>query len=1040
MATGSTNYSININTGQALAALTQLQGGVTSLGGALGRIPGGAAFTPIIAGAAAAAAAVAALGAALVKGLNVNAEIETARLGIKSLVLALTEVRDATGNKAVGEQQIQIAGQIADEQVKKLRLAGLQTAATFQQLMGAFQQGIGAGSSAGLNLDQIRELTVGIVQAASAIGLPMEQLNQEVRSLLAGDITADSSVAKALGITNAQVKAWQQSGKFVEEMNKRLEAFKRIGPEAATTWTATLSNMSDAVSLFLGTVTEGAFSRLKKSLQGVFNGLFDEKAVGISEQFQGLADVASTVFSAIGNFLADALEGGIKLAQELSGWFSENKETTAQWGDALGAIWGTLKSLVGDAFKLVGAIIKWGAESGVFTAVLQAVALNLAFIKDAVKGLSGGFAIVGAVIADAIGTPLRKVGFFIADLLAKLPGVGEALSKSVRAIATAIPENGEGLMNYAAGVVSDIMSGNTEVNKTLAALRSAQKVREDQNEFDRESRKNRTDNTKTAGGTTTPKKAPPDPKLAEQLRMSLQQLAEARLAAAKTVSESERKVEEAALDERLASQLVKYTDYLRKKATLDKAALDDQIEAAKLAQKQIEVNIKAEADPAKKNKLIGDLEKIKAQITALENGKVVIDTKLRVDEVQFARDIASLRVDIRANILDAKGNTLEASLARLAQETETLLRDKRVQEDPELQALVRQQSDAKAAKLRFDDKSTQVGRTSADLAATERELQNAVALGTLTRTEAEQKLNAERERALQLLREQIDAAEALAVATGNPEQLAAVRQFRIEMQGIQVQANAAGTELRNGFLGDLKSGFEDLLQKGKSLKDVLRDIAIKSLTRVADKQLDGLLDGLQKAGGDGLTKFFNDLGKGTGEGILDAMQSGWDAIKKLFSGLADMLTNALSGLFGGSGSSGGGGLLGGLGEAISSMAGYATGGEIDGPGTGTSDSILARLSKGEFVVKAAAVRSVGVNTLHHINSLGKLPGFASGGGWGLPAMQAAGGGGQTSYNWQNQVVIDSGHVLRALVNEPGFNRHIVGVIGDNKKAVQGAWG
>jgi len=37
----------------------------------------------------------------------------------------------------------------------------------------------------------------------------------------------------------------------------------------------------------------------------------------------------------------------------------------------------------------------------------------------------------------------------------------------------------------------------------------------------------------------------------------------------------------------------------------------------------------------------------------------------------------------------------------------------------------------------------------------------------------------------------------------------------------------------------------------------------------------------------------------------------------------------------------------------------AAGGEVNGPGTGTSDSVPARLSDGEFVVTAQAVRGAG---------------------------------------------------------------------------------
>ncbi|MFD3428480.1 hypothetical protein [Nocardia fluminea] len=68
-------------------------------------------------------------------------------------------------------------------------------------------------------------------------------------------------------------------------------------------------------------------------------------------------------------------------------------------------------------------------------------------------------------------------------------------------------------------------------------------------------------------------------------------------------------------------------------------------------------------------------------------------------------------------------------------------------------------------------------------------------------------------------------------------------------------------------------------------------------------------------------------------------------------------------------------------------AGYAGGGSVRGPGTGSSDSILARLSNGEFVVNAAATAAA-LPLLEAINSgwvpsagylAGMLPGFASGG-------------------------------------------------------------
>lgn len=57
---------------------------------------------------------------------------------------------------------------------------------------------------------------------------------------------------------------------------------------------------------------------------------------------------------------------------------------------------------------------------------------------------------------------------------------------------------------------------------------------------------------------------------------------------------------------------------------------------------------------------------------------------------------------------------------------------------------------------------------------------------------------------------------------------------------------------------------------------------------------------------------------------------------------------------------------------------FATGGSVDGPGTGTSDSIPAMLSNGEYVLNAQAVDRLGVPFLNGLNT-GRLRGFASGG-------------------------------------------------------------
>ncbi|MDG4908131.1 hypothetical protein P9228_17015 [Mesorhizobium sp. WSM4898] len=76
--------------------------------------------------------------------------------------------------------------------------------------------------------------------------------------------------------------------------------------------------------------------------------------------------------------------------------------------------------------------------------------------------------------------------------------------------------------------------------------------------------------------------------------------------------------------------------------------------------------------------------------------------------------------------------------------------------------------------------------------------------------------------------------------------------------------------------------------------------------------------------------------------------------------------------------------LGG-GDSGGSTQGFARGGYLaHGPGTSTSDSILARLSVGEFVIRAKVVKALGADFFHALNngflpSLDRLKGFSIGG-------------------------------------------------------------
>lgn len=168
----------------------------------------------------------------------------------------------------------------------------------------------------------------------------------------------------------------------------------------------------------------------------------------------------------------------------------------------------------------------------------------------------------------------------------------------------------------------------------------------------------------------------------------------------------------------------------------------------------------------------------------------------------------------------------------------------------------------------------------------------------------------------------------------------------------QIRANLAATV---AFVGAKVQSLSDWFDKtGAAIRGILDDIdnairnAFSSAISFVEDKFTGLVGFVQ----------------GIANSIIDAVRRAAAAVASLV-GLGSKAATT------------GAGGLPAPGGGAPALAG---GGMVFGPGTATSDSILARLSNGEFVVQAAAVRRFGLDFLQAINSM-RLPqgGFSLGG-------------------------------------------------------------
>ena len=200
--------------------------------------------------------------------------IETNEIGMSGI---LTSMMTLNGKTLEWNEAMSVSKGI----IKDLQSESLKTAATAEELINAYRAILGPGLSAGMKLDEIKTLTTVGVNAVSSLGLPSNQIIQELRDLVQGGIRpANSTLATSLGLTDADIKAAKQSseGLFKFLMN-RLKGFELATKYTQDTVKGALAQIEEGVQRGIAEGAKPLYNAYGETLRGIANNLvtIDEK-------------------------------------------------------------------------------------------------------------------------------------------------------------------------------------------------------------------------------------------------------------------------------------------------------------------------------------------------------------------------------------------------------------------------------------------------------------------------------------------------------------------------------------------------------------------------------------------------------------------------------------------------------------------------------------------------------------------------------------------------------------------------------------------
>jgi len=208
---------------------------------------------------------------------------------------------------------------IDDLRVRSLELSGI----TSDQSIGVFQIVSSNIGNVGGSLKDATDLTIGLAAGITTLGIPLNQANQEVASILRGQITQDSILAKQLGLTNEILAREKARGNLIPFINQSLAAVTAGQAIAAKGFSGITSNIQEifetitlkAGGKLLQPLLDGltvVYKFLQDNQEAIFQ-FFESFAAG----FTSFAGSVTSIFTNLAPTIGGALNGVIKLAMSL---------------------------------------------------------------------------------------------------------------------------------------------------------------------------------------------------------------------------------------------------------------------------------------------------------------------------------------------------------------------------------------------------------------------------------------------------------------------------------------------------------------------------------------------------------------------------------------------------------------------------------------------------------------------------------------------------------------------------------------------------
>lgn len=348
--------------------------------------------------------------AGIVKGgIEFNSFMEDAQIALTGIVLQTQRIKDNQGRILEGEEKYAAAVELAADQLERIRVLGLKTSLTSEEIVQGFQGLLGPMSQAGVELENAAQLTTNIALAMKAAGIPARELSQEGRAILNGEISRNARLNQILRVTKQELAEWKKRDIVFEQLNLRMAGYVRAAKEAEGAWSTLKSNVVEVHRVSSGQALKGFFDEMKLAAHRLQTAFIDLATGQIQPEMLGGLRTLGELGRWVGREWNKTLNMIIDGFRRMMLWVEANGTPLLRLYFAWTAIWDQVAGLVGDIFHIFTGIRAASDAGAGLEDIFVVIAGSVLAIRLALLAVIGTVKLLATLIIGAIWTPIRLI-------------------------------------------------------------------------------------------------------------------------------------------------------------------------------------------------------------------------------------------------------------------------------------------------------------------------------------------------------------------------------------------------------------------------------------------------------------------------------------------------------------------------------------------------------------------------------------------------------------------------------------------------------